>query len=80
MAQFTKRYVNASHLEFVHSIVTPFILQQHQYCDICVQESTLSPNESISTFSLKLKKEVRINTLKSEGNFKVLWTKYVSCI
>ena len=62
MAHFTKRYVHTSHVEFMHCFITTFILQQHQYCEICVQESSLLPNKSIARFSWKIEKEVRIKT------------------
>jgi hypothetical protein len=66
--------------EFMHCFVTPFILQQHQYCEICFQESSLLPNKSIARFSWKLKKEVRIKTHGLKHSFKVVWTIYVTCI
>lgn len=60
--------------------VAPFILQQHQYCEVCVQESSLLQNISIARFSWKLKKEFRTKTPGLERSFKVLWTKYLTCI
>jgi len=63
MAQFTKRYVHTSHVEFMNCFITPFILQQLQYCEICVQESSFFTKKIYcQVFFWKLKKEVRIKT------------------
>lgn len=73
-------YVHTNHVKFVYYFVTPFILPKHQYCEVCVQKSSLLSNKYIARLSWKLKKEAFINTHGLKRSFKVLWTKYVTCI